>query len=281
MFKRMKSEFKKQDITDLNSVNQKKVTHYVYAVENLKIDFLYKPSKKSEGLLVMFHGARKPDATLPIFRGRRDTYKNCSLLSISDPVLEIYFKSHLLVSWYLDTNKFSITNHIRSIIEKVSSLSNQDNLLFFGTSGGGYPAIKYASIFNQGALLSNSPLYIDEHPYFEALTSILAQNGDALCEETRADGIIKKYGQPKYIILLTNDKDEHQLEYHTRPFVRFLKEAGMEKILDYHLFSGGTPKAGRDHHNIQYPDPYKNSFDLISTLIKAGFPPKLVKEGEK
>ena len=69
MFKSMKSDFKKQDITDLNSINQKKVTHYVYAVENLKIDFLYKPSKKSKGLIVMFHGARKPDATLPIFRG--------------------------------------------------------------------------------------------------------------------------------------------------------------------------------------------------------------------
>jgi len=277
MFKRMKSEFTKQDITDLNSVTQKKVTHYVYSVENFKIDFLYKPSKKSKGLIVMFHGARKPDSTLPIFRGRRDTYKNCSLLSISDPVLEIYFKSHLLVSWYLDTNKFSITKHIRSIIEKVSSLSNQDTMLFFGTSGGGYPAVKYASIFHQGALLSNSPLYIDEHPYFESLTSILAQNGDALCEETRVDGIIKKYGQPKYIILLTNENDLSQLEYHTRPFVRFLKEAGMEKILDYHLFTGGAPNPGRDHHNIQYPDNYKDSFDLISTLIKAGFPLKLVR----
>lgn len=273
----MKSSFKKQEITDLTSVNQKRVTHYVYSVENLKIDFLYKPSKKSKGLIVMFHGAKTPDTSLPVFRGRRDTFRNCSLLSISDPLLEIYFKCNLLVSWYLDTNKFSITKHIRSIIEKVSSLPNQDNILFFGTSGGGFPAVKYASIFNQGTLLSNSPLYIDEHPYFETLTSILAQNGDALFEETRVDGIIKKYGQPKYIILLTNEKDVYHLEYHTRPFVRFLKEAGMEKILDYHTFTGGTPKPGRDHHNIQYPDNYKDSFDLISTLIKAGFPPKLVK----
>ena len=273
----MKSNFKKQDIVDLNSVNQKKVTHYVYSVENLKIDFLYKPSKKPKGLIVMFHGAKTPDAPLPIFKGRRHNYKNCSLLSISDPLLTVYLKCQLLVSWYLDTNKFRITKYIRSIIDKVSSLSNQDNILFFGTSGGGFPAIKYASIYNQGALLSNSPLYVDKHPYFESLTSILAQNGDALFEETRADEIIKKYGQPKYIILLTNEKDEHQSESHSRPFVRFLKEAEMEKILDYHLFTGRTPKSGRNHHNIQFPNNYKNSFDLISTLIKAGFPPKLVK----
>ena len=131
MFKSMSSKFTKQDITDLNSINQKKVTHYVYSVENLTIDFLYKPRKKSKGLIVMFHGAKTPDAPLPIFRGRRDTYENCSLLSISDPVLEKYFKSRLLVSWYLDTNKFSITNHIKSIIEKVSELSDQNNMLFF------------------------------------------------------------------------------------------------------------------------------------------------------
>ena len=45
MFKSMKSDFKKQDITDLNSINQKKVTHYVYSVENLKIDFKILPIK--------------------------------------------------------------------------------------------------------------------------------------------------------------------------------------------------------------------------------------------
>ena len=123
-------------------------------------------------------------------------------------MLEIYFTFALTITWYLDTEKFKITQHIRNIIEKVSSLAKHDNILFFGTSGGGFPAIKYASIFNQGALLSNSPLYIDEHPYFEALTSILAQNGDALCEETSVDRVLQKYGQPKYIILLTNENDE-------------------------------------------------------------------------
>ena len=56
MFKRSKSTFRKQYILDLNSVNQKKTTHYVYSVENFKIDFLYKPSKRSKGLLVRFMG---------------------------------------------------------------------------------------------------------------------------------------------------------------------------------------------------------------------------------
>ena len=259
MFKRSKSTFRKQDIIDLNSVNQKKKTHYVYSVENFKIDFLYKPSKKSKGLLVLFHGAKSLDTQLPIFRGRRDTYKNCDLLSISDPLLEIYLKDHLRLSWYFDTNKYSITKHIRSIIEKVSSLSSPNNILFFGTSGGGLPAIKYASIFNQGALLSNSPLYIDEYPYFEELTSILAQNGDVLVEETRVDRIIQKYGQPKYIILFANKNDEYHVEHHTKPFVRSLKEAGREKILDYHLFTGGTPKPGKSHHDVLFPDNYKNA----------------------
>jgi hypothetical protein len=273
----MKSNFTKQDIIDLNSVNQKKVTHYVYAVENFKIDFLYKPSKKSKGLIVMFHGAKTPATSLPIFRGRRDTYKNCSLLSISDPLLEIYLKSHLLVSFYLDTNKYRTTKHIRSIIEKVSSLSNQDNILFFGTSGGGFPAVKYASIFNQTALISNGGLYVEKLPYFETLTSILDQNGDYLFDKTSADQVIKKYGPPKNIILLTNENDLYVLEHQTKPFLLFLKENGMEKILDYHPFTGRIPKPGKSHHNIQYPSNYKDSFDLISTLIKSGFPLKLVK----
>ena len=271
----MKYNFTKKEITDLKSVNQLRVTHYVYFVENFKIDFLYKPSKKPKGLIVMFHGAKMPEAPVPIFRGFRDTYKHCSLLSISDPLLEIYFASALTMSWYLDTEKFKITEHIRNIIKKVSSLEKHDTMLFFGTSGGGFPAIKYASIFHQGALLSNSPLYIDAHPYFEILTSVLAQNGDAFCEETSVDRILQKYGQPKYIILLTNENDVSQLEDHTKPFVHFMKQSGMEKILDNHIFTGRGPKPGRDHHNVQYPYNYKDSFDVISTLVKSGFPPRL------
>jgi hypothetical protein len=130
-------------------------------------------------------------------------------------------------------------------------------------------------MFNQGALLSNSSLYVDEFPYYEDLTSILAQNEDKIFDETRADQIIKKYGQPKYIILFNNEKDSYYLDYHAKPFMRFLKEAGMENIIDYHIFTGRNPKPGKTHHSVQYPDNYKSSYDVISTLVKSGFPPKL------
>ena len=271
----MKYNFRKDTITDLNGVNNKRTAHYAYFVDNFKIDFLYKPRNKSKGLIVMFHGSRTTGTPLPIVRGFKHKYKNCRLLSISDPLLEIYSECNRILSWYWNTSKYALTKHISSIIEKVSSLSNHDNILFFGSCGGVFPTIKYASMFNQGALLSNSSLYVDEFPYYEDLKSILAQNEDDIFDETRADQIIKKYGQPKYIILFNNEKDTYYLDYHTKPFLRFLEEGGMENIIDCHIFTGRPPKPGRSHHDVQYPDKYKSSFDIISTLVKSGFPSKV------
>ena len=85
------------------------------------------------------------------------------------------------------------------------------------------PAVKYASIFNQGALLSNSPLYIDGYPYFKELTSILDQNGDVLVEETSVNQIIQKYGQPKYIILFTNENDKYHLRVSHETICTFIE----------------------------------------------------------
>jgi hypothetical protein len=121
--------------------------------------------------------------------------------------------------------------------------------------------------------MSNGALYVQTLPYFEKLTSILAQNGDYLFDTTSADQLIKKYGPPKNIILLANENDLYVLENQTKPFIHFLKENEMEKILDYHPFTGRAPKPGRSHHNVQYPSNYNGSFDFISTLIKSGFPP--------
>lgn len=258
--------FTVKKLNSLAEIAKDKTAHYVYNEHNIPVHFLYMPAKKSKGLVVTFHGARGLNretgvmTPLPIFRGFNypETIKNISFLCICDPLFYIYSEDKLRLSWYLDTVKHKTSEPIKRVIESIHNLEENKNLLFMGTSGGGFPAIKFAGIFQQKALLSNSQLMVDKYEYFDELSEILSKNDDKLLESTNICAHLKKYGYPEKITLYINKDDKKHLKYHAAPFYHDLEECGNLNILDYHAFNGAEPGPGQTPHHIQWPCDYES-----------------------
>ena len=124
----------------LESFNEIKIGNYVYKYKN--VDFLFKNNKKKK-ILVSFHGASSlynrtgnyPNYT---FRCYNYNLENFDILAISDYYLH-KLKSQLF--FYFGCTK--INNIYNEIIENI--LLKYDSAVFFGTSGGSYPAIRFSS----------------------------------------------------------------------------------------------------------------------------------------
>ena len=182
--------------------NENVINHYKYK----GINFMYNHNKKSKCLIIAFHGVVKIDMQLPIFRGYNWNFDNCSILSISDHLLEVYRKYGLEIAWYLSSNKYKCFNTYKKIIKKILQINN-NNGIFFGTSAGGLPAITFASYFNQKCVISNSQLYIINHPRLSELDAILTKNDDYIINND-IEKIITKFGCPKKLILMCNKNDK-------------------------------------------------------------------------
>jgi|GEM_PF-1579960 len=260
--------FDVQKINCLADVSPNKSAHYVYGTTDIDIHFLYKPAHPSKGLLVVFHGARYMKGNnlippLPIFRLYDYQADGISVLSIGDPVLQKYDSTKLELSWFLDTCKCNSTKHIVNMISHINKLEESNNILFFGSSSGGFPAAKYACIFKQKALFSNSQLYLEKYHYWQKLNEILKANNDRIVGDTNIVEVIEHCGMPMKIGIYSNMLDVDHHKNHAEPLVEYLHNSGYSNIVEYCAFKCEAPENGSVHH-AQWTRPYK---DLIEEYL--------------
>ena len=257
-------------ISNLNDIEKDNSFHYVFQVDSQRIHFLYRPAKNSHGLLVAFHGARlNSDGSfvpLPLFRAfdYPEKIKNISILSFSDPLLDAYDAKALKLAWYLDSSKYKTSHHIDAITDRIMKLEATDSVLFFGSSGGGFPAIRHAGIFGMKTLISNSQLILKEYGYYAEFESILSKNHDNIIEAPDIREKITKCSYPSRVILYINELDKQHLTQHVEPFRCYLKECSLENILDYRPFRQNAPE-GKTPHHVQWD---RNLEDIIKEIFR-------------
>jgi hypothetical protein len=225
----------RKDISSFSDIDDTNNYYYKYK----SIDFLYKKYDNSERLLICFHGARCK-ATLPIFRGYNWNY---NILSISDKVLELH--EELELAWYLTPDNQTIYKEIIAFfVEKYK------NCVFFGSSGGGYPALLYASIFHKKAFIQNSQLYIHKYHYRKNLCKIYSdiEMGDYDIEES-----IAKYGLPEKAYIYVNERDSDHYNNHFLSFKTFILSNKFNAHFMFHSFVGEEPVPPQNHHHVQLP----------------------------
>lgn len=243
-------------LNSLNEINETKnvCLHY----EHNDIQFAFRHVENSGKLVISFHGETKTDFQLPIFRFPFIRNSSpVSHLSICDDLLIKYKNDELTLSWYLDTIKYS--NH-KKYHELINFIINtyaindkvNDKVIFFGTSGGGFPALKYSSIFNKSCLISNFQVYLDKHGRFKNLCKILEKNNDELVYEKLED-IFQKYGNPECIHLYTNSRDKPSYVNQTLPFINYLESINANVKINIFI---GDPTVENQHRN-QFDTCYK------------------------
>lgn len=244
----MNYNLNKIEIINFNEIDETNIQNY-YRYNN--VDFYYKKNNISDKLIVSFHGAirgnniRQP---LPVFRSFN--MKKYNLLSISDALLELY--ENLDLGWFLYSKQSTIGNTYIEIIKFF--LTKYSNVIFSGSSGGGFPSLLYSSYFYKKALIYNSQFYLDK--YYDKLKKIIDTLEIEISdfEQTNCEEIIKKYNLPFCAIIYCNINDTHHYEYHFMQFRKFIFDNNLDSNFKFIEFVGNEPEHQKSHHHILLPN---------------------------
>lgn len=260
--------YKQQIITDLNSIDNNSNNFYNYK----NLNFLSKLNTQNENILIIFHGAvYGPD--LIVFRGYDYTITNTDIICVSDFLLYKY-KSKIFVNWTLTTKKHKSTDTIyKKLFQYIINMKNYKNVIFTGTSAGGFPSIKFASFFNATAIISNSQLYIENYVDnigIKLINRILDDDDEVIYKDKMIENIILK-SKPKQIIYYQNRKDigpPHNAYNDFLQFKLFIEKNKLNDICEFKLFDhdGDIPEGKKHHHSITFPNNYKH-INILSEFL--------------
>lgn len=264
--------FQKEIINNLDLINKNANSIYNYK----KLNFLAKLKNQNEYLIIIFHGhigqelfnkfkQSKKLEERAIFRGYNYEINNTDLISISDFLLDKY--EDYKVNWTLSTKKYNSENIYLELFNYIINHKKYKNVLFFGTSAGGYPSIKFACKLNQIALVSNAQLYLEDYSLFHThLKNIIKKNDDQLYYENQdIEKLITDY-KPKKLVIYNNIKDYTYQD--TIKFSNFTIQNNFnQNIIDFMSFEyNGIIEEGKNHHVIQFP---QNTFlNIIQEIFK-------------
>ena len=180
-------------------------------------------------MFVIFSGSRDIDTDkLPVFK-RWSYYRfiDSIVLNIADPMFYKY--ENLNLGWYYGNQNESYIEYLSEIIKKIQSLFQiqDNNLFFFGSSGGGYVALQLSMYFKNTIHIAINPqISISKYYYaskFTQKTGINLQIKDFFRRNETDQIIIERIKQNlNKFIIVQNVKDEHDCSIHLFPLLNKL-----------------------------------------------------------
>ena len=194
-----------------------------------------------------------------MFRGYNYNINNTDIVCVSDFLLNKYKKYS--VNWTLSTNKHSNTNIIYNEVFNhiINNSKKYKNVVFTGSSAGGFPSIKFASFFNATAIIANSQLYLENYVNNKGLLAInnYIDNDDEVIYKYKMIEEIILQSHPKKIIYYQNVNDigpnPHNSYNDFLQFKMFIKNNNLNEICDFNSFETDLYDK-RNQHSIQYPN---------------------------
>ena len=243
--------------------NFKKECIYVYN----DINFLAKLKNNSNNLIFIFHGSVPiKDPNRITFRGYDFMVPDTDIISVSDSF--IYFNDSCHISWYLSTMKYNFHDKYIEIFKYLINRKKYKNIIFTGTSAGGYPSIYFAAYFNKIALVSNPQLYLEMYgKNYDNFIQLINKNKDNLFYKDNNIELFLKKMQPLKIILYNNIFDS-TYDRDIIPFIDYINKNKLEKLLELYIFEGELLNSSQTHHNINFPNKKKHQKILVELLYK-------------
>jgi len=247
----------KTDIEVLSEVDLNNTTKYYRFKET---DFYFKNYDNTDRLVVSFHGSRQGSkgiyAPLPIFRGFDWKF---NMLCISDKLLNIVDTNLSYIGWFLSTNGSGFHETYVDIISFF--LDKFQNIVFTGTSGGGFPSLLYSSYFKKKGLTSNAQLYLNKgwpNNFINNMEKYLNKQFEIkTCED-----IIKNFGCPVKFACYANENDIFSYCGNFIPFKEYLIKNNYISHFEMRNFIG---KESSCPHGIYLPDgpSYNNEIEKL------------------
>ena len=237
-----------------NTTGYYKIKDYYYYYFNKKLN--------SKNLIVMFHGAISGSGcNRQRYRGYNYNINNSDLLCLNDMLNTIFEK--YAIGYYLSTSKYNQISIYHEIIDYYIKNNNYNNIIFTGTSAGGYPAVVFASYYNSTAIISNSYLYCEHDSFFKnredkrGILDYCNDHNDILIYNKKQIEFDILKSKPKKIIIYQNKLDTNTM-FHYNKFYEFITSKNIMNICEINLFElNNIPIKKNDVHGIhgvQFPN---------------------------
>lgn len=263
--------YKSQNIDNLHNIDHNTNNFYIYK----DLNFLSKLNSKNENLVITFHGALT-DSMIGkfdiIFRGNDWLIDNTDIICITD-ILFSKYKSKFEVNWTLTTNKHPNTDMLyNELFEYIINHKRYKNVIFTGTSAGGFPSLKFGSFFNSIVIISNAQLYIEN--YFDnkglkLIKNYIDDDDEVIYKNKMIEEIILQ-SQPKKIIYYQNTMDIGPIPHNSYSdflqFKIFIEKNNLNEICVFNDFHSNT-RRNWNQHSIQFPN-NKKHIDILQEYIK-------------
>ena len=211
-------------------------------------------SSKNKNLICTGPGAHERDTIRngellkPPFFDRWSWYKYFkeSFIAYADPMF--FYGDKIKIAWLIGTEEHWYLEDLSKIIEELCK--NQEikhnNILFYGSSGGGYTSVVLGTLIrNSQVLINNSQLFIMNYwesmvnPVFDVLyDSFEGMTKDEIIEKIkhRLDVIelFKKENYAPFITYYVNVESEWDIKLHGTPFLKQIYK--LEQFNDLMLF---------------------------------------------
>lgn len=204
----------------------------VVCVDNIKYEFLIR-RRQSNKLLIMGNGAYDRTQTLPVFQ--RHSWMDdldYSIIYYNDPTL---YLGDLSIGWCCGDKDSHYILNIANIIKIISDklLIDNNNIVFYGSSAGGFTSLMLATLFEDSIAIVNNPQisipkFSKQH--FEKLCDVCFPNeayGDVLLKYDDRLNIVSFMKKEKYlprIFYLQNIWCEHDMVTQYYPFIKDLQK---------------------------------------------------------
>lgn len=249
-------------ITDFKSVDFDKKGAFEYK----DVHFFVNMKRNNKNLVISFHGAIRENAPKIAFRGYDYSIPSTDIICMSDMLLTKYKKVRM--NWMISSRLYPAEIIYKEIFKHFMNHKEYKNIIFTGCSAGGLPSIKFASIFNARAFVSNSQIYLEKYGYYHTWLRFINEKKDkTLYVPKEIDSIILQ-NKPKEIVVYNNRKD-YTFPLHTIQFRKFVIKHKLEQIIKFIKFNYDKPlPKGKNHHHIQFPGNKSHRQALQEYIIK-------------
>ncbi len=200
--------------------------------QGLPIEVLNLPAN-SDTTLVCFHGAAEKDVRLPWFLGKGVTAGlPVNRIFISDPSLRK--SADLNLAWYAGSSEQpDLQETLADVIRRILRATGGYNVIFFGSSGGGYASLALSRYFTTSLALAVNPQTSISRFYPGAvgryMTHAWEMEGRDMSELPRsvAHDLLPSYaaGFGHTVALIQNAKDWFHIQNHQIPFLDVVGES--------------------------------------------------------
>nr|WP_321272639.1 hypothetical protein [Alcaligenes faecalis] len=190
-------------------------------IDGIYFDFLIKMGE-SKNAFVFFNSAvpEKEIIKTPVFTAQKISSELVSnKIYVSDPFIDI--SGDMRCFWYLSSKKINSQRIIEDVLRHLFFLMNAERLVFWGSSGGGFPALLYSYKFENSFALVNAPTTtIKEHHKSEEILMSLNKSLQFFYED-RLSGVLdlKELDGINSALILLNKNDGVFLRSHVSPYV--------------------------------------------------------------